>query len=118
VFECLSKLDSSTLTSIQFQHVTTPMEFSMTPTVDNFFLPNTPQALVKEEKSHRKDILIGNTLDEGSYFLPYQYPNIFSPHKSPSLTHGVLVGLLQDYFAKYTKAQRNAIVFQVGFIFT
>lgn len=49
------------------------------PTVDGVFLVDYPDNLLQKGRIKRTEIMLGNTKDEGEYFFPYFYPDIFPP---------------------------------------
>lgn len=85
----------------------------LTPTMDEYFLPDTPLNLVKNDHMSPKDMLIGTTKDEGSYFLVYQYMKLFSPLQPTELSNEAMETLLDDFFRHFTPIQKKAIQFQV-----
>ena len=51
------------------------------PTVDGHFITRAPAELLRTGNFHKKDILIGNVHNEGSYFVVNLFPKLFNVTK-------------------------------------
>lgn len=75
---CLRNVTPERLTAAQWQM--NDESFVNTPfmaTVDGYFLPDTPDALLKRGAFKNTSILLGSNSNEGNYFLVYLMPDLF-----------------------------------------
>ncbi|GFW04183.1 acetylcholinesterase-1 [Trichonephila clavipes] len=66
-------------------------------------LPVNPHTAIKNQNIMCNDILIGNTLDEGSYQLTTQYPDLFGffGEKEPVISKSTGENLIRDSFKNF-----------------
>lgn len=99
VSNCLRKLEANFLAK-----AADDMMFGFHPpfgaTVGNEFLPINPYSAIKlpTEVAYKKDILIGSVKDEGSFFLHWTFPSIFSVNNPKKVNSYQVIPLLEEAF--------------------
>lgn len=56
----------------------------------------------------------GASLHLGTYFMLYDYLSYFNKDESTSLTREQLLEIIGDIFKEWSPAERESIIFQVG----
>ncbi|XP_045205175.2 cholinesterase 2-like isoform X1 [Mercenaria mercenaria] len=83
VIKCLRNEDALNLELYQW-YLNNKNIGTFSPTVDGQFMPDYPSVLLNSGKMKDTDILLGDTKDEGEYFMIYFYPDIFPDIWNPS----------------------------------
>nr|AHW29554.1 acetylcholinesterase 2 [Cyrtorhinus lividipennis] len=112
VMACLRGVDSKTISTMQWNSYSGILGFPSAPTIDGHFLPKDPMELLKEGDFPETEILIGSNLDEGTYFLLYDFIDYFSKDNQVKLTRDKFLELVNTIFKNMTKLEREAIIFQ------
>lgn len=66
--ECLRNVDADTLTAAQWKLYENVLDFTFSPIVDGYFLPDHPDVLIQKGKAKRADMIMGTVQDEGVCF--------------------------------------------------
>ena len=95
------------------------VRFPFVPIVDGAFLTETPKKALANGHFKKCPILLGNTLNEASYWLHYYDKTIFSLHSDSLISHnqfGLLIDDFFDYHPYYPKRLnsfgKEAILFE------
>lgn len=75
IVQCLRKADASAIQSQQWSLVNKNIG-TFVPTVDGKFLPDYPEKLLSSGSVKKTEVLMGNTKDEGEFFILYFYPDL------------------------------------------
>ncbi|XP_041850448.1 acetylcholinesterase-like [Melanotaenia boesemani] len=75
---CLQQADPQKITNKQYEVLTEPslIAIPFTPLVDGDFLPASVEELLSSSNLPKKELMIGLTKDEGTYFLVYGVPGV------------------------------------------
>lgn len=76
ILKCLRSVEAMILEDNQW-YVNDKNIGTFSPTIDGTFLTDYPANLLSSGKIKDTDILLGNTKDEGEYFMIYFYPDLF-----------------------------------------
>ncbi|XP_067653487.1 acetylcholinesterase-like [Haliotis asinina] len=77
IYHCIKDLPPGTLLKYQEQ-VIGIAEIAFSPVVDGFFFPENPTSLIEKGQMKRTELLMGVNRNEGTLFLPYSLPTIFT----------------------------------------
>ncbi|XP_006825267.1 butyrylcholinesterase isoform X2 [Saccoglossus kowalevskii] len=80
--------------------------------VDGTFLKDSPLNLLKDGLYESTEILIGDNLNEGTWFLPYMAPQYFSLDQKPILNHTTFEEFIEFYFSMANALTHAAISFE------
>ncbi|XP_076364986.1 acetylcholinesterase-like [Tachypleus tridentatus] len=108
--ECLRNKDPFDLVKHEFIGLNF-LEFPFTPVVDGIFLPDIPEKLLKEDSTKKPNLLVGNNKNEGSLFLYFQFPEIFTK-EDVGVTRKEFHSLVDKIIYDKNDLQRKAIIFQ------
>jgi len=72
----MRKKDADVVTSKQFE--VSDNSYNFVPTIDQQFLKKSPKQLIDDGEFQRKNIMMGMTSHEGSYFIFYQFKQLFN----------------------------------------
>lgn len=109
IIQCLRSTDAGVLTAAQFQFFSSVLKFPFVVTIDREFLPSCPSRLM-ETNTKRADVMVGNTKDEGSYFLIYQYLRQLGEQRNPQISRQEFVDMITDSHRSITtQTQSEAI---------
>lgn len=78
IVQCLRKTDALYLEDKQW-YLNNKNIGTFSPTVDGNFMPDFPEKLLSSGNVKKTDILLGNTKDEGEFFILYFYKNFIPP---------------------------------------
>ncbi|XP_060569602.1 cholinesterase 1-like isoform X2 [Ruditapes philippinarum] len=84
IVKCLRNKDALDLEANQWEINYNKNIGTFGPTTDGIFLTDTPSILLNSGNLKSADILLGNTKDEGEYWLIYWYPDIFPNISNPA----------------------------------
>nr|WGO51547.1 acetylcholinesterase [Lygus pratensis] len=112
VMACMRGVDSKTISTMQWNSYSGILGFPSAPTIDGHFLPKDPMELLMEGDFPETEILIGSNLDEGTYFLLYDFIDYFSKDNLVKLQRDKYLELVNTIFKNMTKLEREAIIFQ------
>lgn len=99
LIECLRGVDEQNLTRAQITLTgeNLVIELVFAPVVDNAFLPDIPQELVKEHNFNSVPTLIGTNHDEGTLLTLRAYPSYVVRQRPPDMTLEDFREMLPDY---------------------
>jgi carboxylesterase type B len=86
------------------------IDFEAAFTVDDYFLLDTPENLLKDPANSQVDLLIGNNRDEGGYLLVMSYPEHFNRGFHPSFTPEVHETVFRKMLANRPTYEQDAII--------
>lgn len=110
---CMLDLPASTLSDGQWSIYTGFLSFPFCPTVDGYFLPKSPHQLLKEGKFRQEtSVLLGSNLNEGTYFILYDFMSYFHRDKPSELTRPEVMDIISAVFKNFTRVEREAVSFQ------
>lgn len=69
--ECLMHVSADDLTNKAWELSMTHVQWPFAPTIDNYFINDSPREIMKTDYFANKDILLGFNTDEGTFFLLY-----------------------------------------------
>jgi acetylcholinesterase len=104
----LRRADAKALTNAQNQHVTKVLEIPITPTIDDYFLLDTPEIVAQSWDTKKSDIIIGVVRDEGTYFSIYAFEK-FRQEKT-KISYDVFISTLRDIFKERPAFEKDAII--------
>ncbi|KAK9504156.1 hypothetical protein O3M35_010549 [Rhynocoris fuscipes] len=112
VMACLRAVDSRTISVQQWNSYEGILGFPSAPTIDGKFLPKDPMELLAEGDFPETEILIGSNLDEGTYFILYDYIDYFDKDSPSFLERDKFLDLINAIFKNMTKLEKDAIIFK------
>ncbi|XP_076364998.1 acetylcholinesterase-like [Tachypleus tridentatus] len=108
--ECLRNKDPSDLVNNEWIGIKF-LDFPFTPVVDGIFLTDSPETLLKENITERRNLLIGNNQYEGYLFLFFNFPEIYNKEKV-GVTRGEFRRLVETVVPNANTFQRKAVIHQ------
>ncbi|XP_022258738.1 acetylcholinesterase-like isoform X1 [Limulus polyphemus] len=87
-------------------------EFPFAPVIDGIFLPDTPEKLLNENTTKRPNLLVGNNQNEGSFFLVFDFSEIFKREEEVGVTREEFHRLVEKVIYDASNLQRKAIIHQ------
>ncbi|CAD6202673.1 GSCOCT00009710001.2-RA-CDS [Cotesia congregata] len=112
VMACLRSVDAKTISVQQWNSYWGILGFPSAPTIDGIFLPKAPLELLKEADFKETEILIGNNLNEGTYFILYDFIDYFEKDQPSFLQREKFLSIINTIFKNMTEVEREAIAFQ------
>ncbi|XP_012286467.1 acetylcholinesterase [Orussus abietinus] len=112
VMACMRSVDAKTISVQQWNSYWGILGFPSAPTIDGVFLPKHPLDLLKEADFEKTEILIGNNKNEGTYFILYDFIDLFEKDHASSLQRDKFLGIINTIFKNMTQIEREAIMFQ------
>ncbi|KAK8399799.1 hypothetical protein O3P69_003672 [Scylla paramamosain] len=112
VMSCMRTVDAATISLAQWNSYLGLMQFPSTPIVDGEFLPDEPLDMIRRGEVKKTEILIGSNLDEGTYFMLYDFLSYFDKDESTALTREQFLEILNQIFKDWSPAERESIIFQ------
>lgn len=82
-----------------------------TPTVDGFFLQASPQQMLSQATTNNVPIMLGNTADEGTYFILFGLRDVFPTLQSFDVTRDVYTKSVAQIFPWFDKLTREVVQF-------
>ncbi|XP_071941153.1 cholinesterase-like [Antedon mediterranea] len=108
---CLQQKSTTAITAVQLQLMLQFVQFR--PMVDDYFLPKSPEDLIKNVEYQPTDILIGTNHDEGTAFVLSEYPDYVLRTNPPEMPLEDFQTMLPKYVREYNSAQiLDAIEYQ------
>nr|WLK66395.1 acetylcholinesterase [Eocanthecona furcellata] len=112
VMACLRGVDAKTISVQQWNSYGGILAFPSAPTIDGVFLPKDPMELLVEGDFPETEILIGSNLNEGTYFLLYDFIDYFEKDGASPLQRDKFVEIVNTIFKNRSHLEREAIIFQ------
>lgn len=112
VMNCLRGVDAKTISVQQWNSYGGILGFPSAPTVDGVFLPKDPMDMLREGDFTQTEILIGSNLNEGTYFLLYDFIDYFDKDGPSPLQRDKFIDIVNTIFKNMSKLEREAIIFQ------
>ena len=86
ILKCLYEVEPLKLLEESFNYGLSTWDAPIGPTVDGYFIKESPAELVKRGAFKKTDIIIGMNKNEGSWFLVYDHMDILHPFSTKSIT--------------------------------
>ncbi|KAK8750435.1 hypothetical protein OTU49_014826 [Cherax quadricarinatus] len=112
VMECMRRVDSATISLQQWNSYFGLLQFPSTPIVDGAFLPDDPLEMVKRKEVKKTEVLIGSNLDEGTYFMLYDFLSYFNKDEATDLQRDKFLEIINEIFKDWSAIEKEAIIFQ------
>lgn len=112
VMSCMRTVDAKTISKRQWNSYWGILGFPSAPTIDGVFITKDPLDMVREGNYTDTEIIIGSNLNEGTFFLLYDFIDYFDKHDSSSLVRDKFLEILNTIFKDFTQLERDAIIFQ------
>lgn len=112
VVRCLLDLPASSLSDGQWSLYTGLLSFPFCPTVDGYFLRKNPLQLLREGEFKKSSIFVGSNLNEGSYFILYDFMNYFTKDGPSLLRREEVMEIIGSVFRNFSQIEREAVGFQ------
>ncbi|XP_050542829.1 acetylcholinesterase-like [Daktulosphaira vitifoliae] len=109
---CMRSVDAGTISKKQWNSYSGILGFPSAPTVDGLFMPEHPLDMLKKANFSDIDILIGSNLNEGTYFLLYDFVDFFNRESATQLTKDKFEHIINVIFKDRTQLERDAIIYQ------
>ncbi|XP_015377209.1 PREDICTED: acetylcholinesterase-like [Diuraphis noxia] len=109
---CMRSVDASTISKKQWNSYSGILGFPSAPTVDGILLPEDPLDMLAKANFSDIDILIGSNLNEGTYFLLYDFVDFFDRTSATALPREKFVQIVNVIFKDRTQLERDAIIYQ------
>lgn len=109
---CMRSVDASTISKKQWNSYSGILGFPSAPTVDGILLPEHPLDMLAKANFSDIDILIGSNLNEGTYFLLYDFVDFFDRTSATALPREKFVQIVNVIFKDRTQLERDAIIYQ------
>ncbi|KAG1655485.1 Cholinesterase [Nymphon striatum] len=106
-----------------------PLTYSFIPTVDDYFISETPNELLKQGKFKKTEVIIGTVKTDGAYFLPIYFPEYFTSgfptmqqienmikRLYPSLSEAQLAGVALKYFGNLSPHHARYATNEAGYM--
>nr|ABO31937.1 acetylcholinesterase [Liposcelis bostrychophila] len=112
VMTCMRNVDPKTISVQQWNSYWGILGFPSAPTIDGVFLPEHPLDLLKKGDFPETEIMIGSNLDEGTYFILYDFIDYFEKDGPSFLQRDKFVEIIHTIFKNFSRIEREAIIFQ------
>ncbi|ODN06053.1 Acetylcholinesterase, partial [Orchesella cincta] len=110
--QCLRDLPAQRISELQWESYSPILNFPSAPTIDGKFLPKHPIDMLKEGDFKKAELLIGSNLNEGTYFILYDYIKYFDKEGPNCLPRETFLEILDNVFGNLSSVQKDAIRFQ------
>ncbi|NP_001303635.1 acetylcholinesterase-like precursor [Cimex lectularius] len=112
VMACLRAVDAKSISVHQWDSYFSILNFPSAPTIDGNFLPKHPLELLAEGDFPETEIIIGSNLDEGTYFMLYDFIDYFEKDGPIFLQRDKYLDIVNTIFKNMITLERDAIIFQ------
>uniref|UniRef100_T1J8Q3 Carboxylic ester hydrolase n=1 Tax=Strigamia maritima TaxID=126957 RepID=T1J8Q3_STRMM len=112
VLACLLDMPATTLSNGQWSLYASILTFPFCPTVDGYFLTKSPQELLRDGDFKRENILLGSNLNEGTYFILYDFMNYFDKDGPSLLKREEMMEMVGSIFRSFSQIEKEAVGFQ------
>lgn len=105
---CLQEVPASLLNDTNVKvKLLQPLTFSFVPTVDNYFISETPHELISQGKFKKTEVIIGTDKNDGGTFVPIYFPEYF---KRGFPTIQQIVDITKLMYSELSDAQLAAVI--------
>lgn len=112
VIQCLRSIPATAIIEAQDKLYRPIVGFPFVPTVDGEFLPENPLEIIRKEAFNKNvSLLIGTVLNEGSYFVLYDFLEYLDKDMPSLLTRNQASNIINTTFGHRTEAERELIHF-------
>ncbi|XP_071515946.1 acetylcholinesterase-like isoform X2 [Panulirus ornatus] len=112
MMECMRQVNAAALSLKQWNSYAGILQFPSTPIVDGAFLPDDPLEMIRRGEVKKTEILIGSNLDEGTYFMLYDFLSYFDKDEPSYLERDKFLEIINEIFKEWSPLEREAILFQ------
>ncbi|CAL8109300.1 unnamed protein product [Orchesella dallaii] len=109
--QCLREVSPQLISEKQWESYSPILNFPSAPTIDGTFLPEHPIDMLKKG-NFTKELLIGSNLNEGTYFILYDYIQHFDKAGPNCLARDTYLGIVEDVYKNLSSVEKDAIRFQ------
>ncbi|CAG0913163.1 unnamed protein product [Notodromas monacha] len=112
MYTCLMEMPSKNFSVMQWYVYEVGMRFPFSPTIDGVLLPKSPAEMLRDRDFKKTELLLGSNLDEGSYFVLYDFFSSFNKEEATLLTRSQYEVIMRKIFKDLDPLEISAVLFQ------